>query len=395
MDKNAFYEELLELSGLRVDGVEQTATRVVVSCHFPAASGQCPQCAQATAHVHQYTTRMVRDLNILHRETWLHLRVKRFVCVVCNCYFSQCFPFAAAHKSYTHRQARWLFDCCARQPFAAVGALVNMVAKTVERIYYEHGRRHLHLAARYAHVRRLGIDEIAHRKGKGDYCCVLTDLDRNIQLDILPNRTQATLIAHFEALGPVFCQQIQAVSCDMWPAYRRASLACFPNARLVIDRFHVVKALNQALDRHRQDLRKGTPKEPVFKDLKWALFKARPDAREAQTLQAACAKDLALEELVGLRQQFHALFEVAPDATWLYNQLTTWAKEAHMLALPVLAPFLKTLANWQEHIANFAESRLTNAATEGLNNIIRYVKRISFGLPNFEHMRLRVLLNHG
>ena len=66
-----------------------------------------------------------------------------------------------------------------------------------------------------------------------------------------------------------------------------------------------------------------------------------------------------------------------------------------MLALPVLAPFLKTLANWQEHIANFAESRLTNAATEGLNNIIRYVKRISFGLPNFEHMRLRVLLNHG
>ena len=53
MDKNAFYEELLELAGWRVAFVEQTATRVVVSCHFPAASGQCPQCAQATAHGHQ------------------------------------------------------------------------------------------------------------------------------------------------------------------------------------------------------------------------------------------------------------------------------------------------------------------------------------------------------
>ena len=394
MDKNAFYEELLELGALRVDGVSKTATQLVIACHVPVVSGRCPQCDQASAHVHQYTTRTVRDLNILHREVWLHLRVKHVVCVPCSRYFAQEFDFAAPYKSDTHRQARWLFSCCARQPFAAVGALVNMVPKTVERVYYEHGQGQLGLAARYAQVRRLGIDEIAHRKGKGDYCCVLTDLDRNIQLDVLPNRKQATLIAHFKALGDKFCQQIQAVSCDMWPPYRRASVACFPNACLVIDRFHVVKALNQTLDRHRQDLRKRLPQEPAFKKLKWVLFKAQPSADEAQTVQAACAKDLALEELVGLRQQFHALFEVAPEAKWLNKQLTIWAKEAKRLALPVLQPFLKTLANWQQYIANFAENRLTNAATEGLNNIIRYMKRISFGLPNFQHMRLRVLLNY-
>ena len=53
--------------------------------------------------------------------------------------------------------------------------------------------------------------------------------------------------------------------------------------------------------------------------------------------------------------------------------------------------FVTTLTNWLEPIANFAHQRLTNAATEGLNNVIRYVKRISYGIPNFEHLRLRVL----
>jgi transposase len=53
--------------------------------------------------------------------------------------------------------------------------------------------------------------------------------------------------------------------------------------------------------------------------------------------------------------------------------------------------FIQTLSNWLRPIANFAHQGLTNAATEGLNNVIRYVKRISYGLPNFEHLRLRVL----
>ena len=110
-------------------------------------------------------------------------------------------------------------------------------------------------------------------------------------------------------------------------------------------------------------------------------------------MQAAFEQAPELEELVGLRNHFHALFEIAPTAQWLQQQLTIWKQEAQALALPILDPFLKTLANWLPYVANFGENRLTNAATEGLNNIIRYVKRISFGLPNFQHMRLRVLLN--
>ncbi|MBC7777681.1 MAG: ISL3 family transposase [Phycisphaerae bacterium] len=287
-----------------------------------------------------------------------------------------------------------MFLCCAKQPFSEVGALLNMQAKTVEWIYYAQGEKQLNLRKNYAQVRRLGIDEIAHRKGKGDFCCVLTDLNKNIQLDILPDRKKATLITHFQLLDDDFCQQIQAVSCDIWESYILASQQCFPNASITIDRFHVVKALNQSLGSHRKYLRKTFPKEPVFKDIKWTLFKARLCPREEENLPVTFQKNTALEQLVTLRNKFHHLFETAPNAKGLYHQLSQWKEEAERVAIPVLNKFLKTLKNWQQFIANFAESRLTNAATEGLNNIIRYIKRISFGLPNFQHLRLRVLFNY-
>ena len=145
---------------------------------------------------------------------------------------------------FVNVQAKWVVECCARQPFTEVGALLDISPKTVERLYYNHVQTHLHLPARYAQVKRLGIDEIAHRKGKAHYACVLTDLDRGIALDILPSRSKQALLAHFQNIGPDFCQQIESVSFDMWPAYSRVSEQCFPQAVQVVDRFHIVKALN-------------------------------------------------------------------------------------------------------------------------------------------------------
>ena len=72
--------------------------------------------------------------------------------------------------------------------------------------------------------------------------------------------------------------------------------------------------------------------------------------------------------------------------------LLIWAEQAIKLELPTMNKFVKTLKNWTENIASYANTYVTNAVTEGLNNLIRHVKRISFGMPNFEHLRLRVLL---
>ena len=113
-----------------------------------------------------------------------------------------------------------------------------MHPKTVERLVLDQCKKNLNLNNRYAQVKRLGIDEQSHRKGKKDYICLLTNLDTGTIIDMLPNRKKETLVAHFKALGQDFCNQITDVSCDIWTPYISTVETCFPNANLILDRFH-------------------------------------------------------------------------------------------------------------------------------------------------------------
>ena len=282
----------------------------------------------------------------------------------------------------------------AKQPFTEVAALVGLSHKTVERLYYDSAEQHIDLPARYARVRKLGIDEVAHRKGKRDFVCVLTDLERGVHLDILPDRRKETLAAHFEAIGPQFCAQIEVVAMDMWRPYRDVAAKCFPDAEIVIDRFHVVQALNSVLDRIRKQLRRAQPGEACFKGIKWALFKRVEtcSTAEHEQLAEACERSWLLGEAYELRNTFHALFDHSRDQKALAAELGHWIEHAEGLSNTHIDRFVGTLRRWLAPITAFASTGLTNAVTEGLNNYLRYFKRISFGLPSFEHMRIRVLM---
>jgi len=125
--------------------------------------------------------------------------------------------------------------------------------------------------------------------------------------------------------------------------------------------------------------------------MRWDLFKAKPTPAQQTRLQDAFVNSPLLGELVALRDDFHMRFASATNPDELEQALSKWIVKAKAFKQRGLIDFIHTLSNWLRPIANFAHQGLTNAATEGLNNVIRYVKRISYGLPNFEHLRLRVL----
>lgn len=395
MDERLFLEQLLDIPALKIDKVYHERRRILLHCHSEQDNLVCPRCGSLRDKtVRRYEERQVRDLDISGKEVWIYLRVRQFECE-CGHYFHELFEWVAAGKSYTIRQAKFVFELCAKQPFSEVGAIVNMHAKTVERLYYDQAKVAINLPQRYAQVRRLGIDELSLRKGKGEYCCVLTDLERGIQLDILPNRKKETLIAHFQRMGSQFGTQIKHVSCDMWRPYTQVAQQCFPQATITIDRFHVVAALNEALNTERKALRRAEPKQPGFKKLKWLLFKRSEKLNDKQHTALQHAFELApqLQQTYEFRNRFHAILDEADSKPQASQWLESWIQEVQATQNPVWNKFINILTNWKDLILNFVESGISNAVTEGLNNLIRYVKRISFGIPNFEHMRLRVLAN--
>lgn len=389
----SIYSTILNLPDVTVTGVSMEKRTLKIACCMTTKSQDCPKCGANCTAINSRTVRHLRDLNMVEREVHLELAVHQFYCPSCNNYHTQEVPFADSNKSYTHRQAKYVFELCQKQSYQEISAIVNMNTKTVERLVLGECEKSLELKARYARVKRLGIDEQSHKKGKKNFICILTDLDTGTIVDILPDRKKETLMAHFQSLGASFCHQITDVSCDIWAAYITTIETCFPNANLILDRFHVTKLLNEALDEMRKQLRQAHQEEGVFKKLKWVLFKQYYKLSDAElaVLDDAFQVSPALQKNYFLREEFHHILENNDDVNTVLTLMDQWIEKVKLTQCPIFDKFVKTLLKYKTYVANYVKDNLSNAVTEGLNNLVRFIRRVSFGLPNFEHLRLRAL----
>jgi transposase len=112
---------------------------------------------------------------------------------------------------------------------------------------------------------------------------------------------------------------------------------------------------------------------------------------QVQTLTQAFEGSPQLKKAYELRNSIYTIFELAQNKAQARTWLERWDKEVRSTKKSAWDKFLKILGNCKELILHFVDSGISNAVTEGLNNLIRYMRRLSFGVPNFEHMRLRIL----
>lgn len=394
MENFEIYTVLINIPNLKISAVRVLKRVIELDCFVKSdvTECKCPNCQKETNVVNQQVSRRVRDLDISGRQVWLHLSVRQFHCKRCNRYFQEDLDFVDLGKSYTHRQANYIFLLCKKQNYTEVGAIVDMNPKTVERLMLSECERRADLEKRYAQVRRLGIDEQSHRKGKGDYFCVFTDLDRGIPIDMIESRLKDDIIAYFEARGAAFCAQITDVSCDLWSPYIAVAETCFPQANIVLDRFHVTKLLNNGLDVFRKTLRVDNLDNDNFKKLKWILFKQYHTLsdKELDRLDAAIIDCPRIAILYKKREAFHHILDNAPDVATAITQMDTWLEGLKTEAITEFDTFAKMLRKHKQLVANYVTDYLSNAVTEGLNNLIRSIRRVSFGMTNFKNLRLRV-----
>jgi transposase len=393
MEKITFYEELLNLPSVEILDIKIDTKIITIECQVKHSSDICPNCGEISTSVNQYYHRTIRDLNMGIRHVHLSVKMRQFYCKDCNRYFTEILDFADLNKEYTHRQSDYMFILARKQCYTEVAAIVDVSPKTVERIVLDCCQKMIDIPERYRQVKRLGIDEHSHRKGKKDYLCILTDLDKGIIIDILPNRKKEALISHFKQLGADFCNQVTDVSCDYWDAYITTSKVCFPNAKIILDRFHVTKLLNNVLDDFRKELRKSDKENANYKRLKWILYKQYHTLSDQQLddLDAAFIDSPMLKEIYHIRENFHHILDNTDTVENAIKAINNWVEELTKKEITLFDGFVKTLKNTKEYIANYVENYLSNAVTEGLNNLIRSVRRTAFGMTNFENLKLRVL----
>lgn len=108
----------------------------------------------------------------------------------------------------------------------------------------------------YPAVKVLCCDEIAPHKGHGRYRLVIYAPELGSVLDLLSDRLKESLEKWFEQRGSAWCAQIEVFCADMWDAYHEAAANKLPNAKQVVDHFHVIKNLNEAINKTRRTIQK-------------------------------------------------------------------------------------------------------------------------------------------
>lgn len=218
-------------------------------------------------------------------------------------------------------------------------------------------------------------------------------------LEVLENRDQLTVTKYLQsARQSGLLQHVTEVTTDMWDGYVNAAKAAFGDeVSVVIDRFHVVKNLQEQLTAARRLVQKELSEADrrLLKGSRWLWCKNMENLspEELAELHTLRAKFPQLARLADQRESLRALFEDRRITTSAAAQerLKEWLSAARSLELKPLNAFCQTVENWLPKIANYFINRSSNGPTEGFNRGFRTILWQAFGMPNFRHFRLRIL----
>jgi len=235
-----------------------------------------------------------------------------------------------------------------------------------------------------AGLRRIGIDEISHRKGQR-YLTIVVDHDTGRLVWAAAGRDRKTVERFLDELGEARCKQIELVSCDMagWIAGPVAER--LPDAVRCVDPFHVVMLATDALDEIRREVwneARRSGEVAVAKDLKgarYALWKNPENLTDRQQLKLADIQSTnkPLYRAYLLKEQLRQIYRLpAEQAIGMLDEWIAWARRCR------LAPFVKlakTITKQRAGILAAIEHGLSNARVEAINTQIRLITRRAFG----------------
>ncbi len=358
---------------------------------------RCPKCERRCPIVRQaQEARSWEDVAILGRKVLFWYAPKEIVCPT-HGLVQERIPWAAPYARITYRLEFRICALCQIMTQKAAAEILKMAPSTLSNCLHRVITR-----VRTGHTIRglvtLGADEIAYCKGR-KYATIIYDLDRSRVVWVGQGKGRETIDRFFnESLSERQRLKIKWASCDMSRAYTGAIQHHCPNATLVIDRFHVVKALNEALGVVRKDEWRGLDKRgrQAIKGLRWMLgMHARNRSKkQSRFLNALRTSNRRIHRAWVLKDEFERIWHFTyPGAARQF--LKRWMTAALRSRLPSLKTFVTTVRNHFENILSFIERPLTNAVGEGINRLLKIVKNRASGFRGLEPFADLIFLTIG
>lgn len=328
--------------------------------------------------VHDTEEKTWRHLNFFQHECYLHVRVPR-VRTDDGRTMTVLPPWAGRMLGFTLLFEALLLELCRNMPVSQVARMTNVSDQKLWRmidLYVEAAR----IDEDCSQLSTVGMDETSVAKGH-DYITLFVDMEQRKTLHIAEGKGSETVkdfVAYLaEHHGKP--EQIEAVSCDMSPAFIKGVDDNLPNAKITFDKFHILKIINEAVD----DVRREEAKtNPLLKKTRYIFLKNDANLTDQQRTKKEELRlsDLNLQsmEALRMRETFQQIY-YAETETAFVKLLQAWLDWVLNCSLTPMQKAAKTVQKHISGVTNWMTSRINNGILEGLNSVIQAAKRKARG----------------
>ena len=388
------FEHLFSFLGYKLFDLKETKKEVLVILKKVGHS-KCPACGSDHTTIEETYTRTIHDLNLRQKTSNIQFEENK---IQCSCgyrgieYLDFVRPYSRCSKSLEEE----ISVCTSMMTLTDASLIWNLDWKTIKEIDRRSIQDNL-VDLKTTNPTIIGVDEIAYKKGQ-NYLTIVRDVPARKVIWIGFKRKTETLDAFFQELGPEKSMKIQVCCMDMWDPYV-ASVKKNTNADIVFDKFHVIKKINEVLDKIRRRVFAQADKETrkLMKHKRFLVLHRRKnltDEKDIESLEQLLNSNKPLykayvlkEEIADIYDDVNAESEIVRLEQWFQNVIDSGCEE--------FLPVVSMIQSYLYGIHNYFKHKLTNAGSEGFNNKINVIKRAAYGFQDVEYFKLKILQQCG
>ena len=369
-----------------------------------------PHCNSKNIVKNGSRNRKIRYIPIQNYNIELELTVQRYICKDCKKTFSPSTNIISDNSNISNNlKYAVALELQKNISLTSIAKRYNISISSVQRIMdncysdFKVNKEHLPEA--------ICIDEFKSVKNiDGAMSFVFADYKSKNIIDIVEDRRLHSLTEYFSRFSLEARNNVKYICMDMYTPYISLVNSIFPNAKIVLDKFHIVNLVNRAFNQTRISIMNSIQDDSLKRKFKlfWkSLLKYYPDFCQinyyCQSFKRKLSSKDKVDYLLEKSPELEANFNIYQDIiqaikhnnfkrfeSVVKKYLSTKEKISKKMMIA-----LKTLKKHMNYIENMFESNITNGVIEGLNNKIKLIKRTAFGYSNFSNFKKRILIQAG
>jgi transposase len=395
--------DLPDVRVLKVSKIEQGAWLIIVESTVTGTP--CRKCGKPITDLHGLDTSIrLRHLPLFEVPVYIELRPKRYRCPHCDGR-----PTSTQELSWYQRRSpntkayeQWLLRMLINSTVTDVSRKLQLSEECVTGAIDCWIETEVNWSA-FKSIEVIGIDEISLKRGHRDFVALVTTLTEQgvAILAVLKDRKQETVAAFLSSIPEPLKATAQRVCTDMYKGYVSAAQTQLPQAKIVIDRFHVARAYRDCADKVRkQEMRRLKQELPeaeyaFFKGVMWVFRKSEADLEneELEQLERLFSYSPKIERAYILREELTDIFDRDYTKSAAKCAIQAWCKRVRKYEVEAFESFLTTLSNWLDEITNYFLERQTSGFVEGFNNRVKVLKRRCYGIFDVGRIFQRLTLD--